>query len=88
MSDTSGSWKCSRCGGDGPQLDFSPWPGELGRRVRDGICRSCWDEWMGLQTKIINEYRINVLHPEHAAAVRQQMEIFFGFREPPDQAGS
>ncbi|GAB4373986.1 MAG: oxidative damage protection protein [Acidobacteriota bacterium] len=87
MSDGKGTWACSRCGGDGPRLDFSPWPGEVGQRVVDSICGRCWDEWMGLQTKIINEYRINVLHPEHAQAVRQQMEIFFGFREP-ESAGS
>ncbi len=81
MSEASVSWKCSRCGGDGPRLDFSPWPGETGQKVVDNICGKCWDEWMGLQTKIINEYRINVLHPEHARAVREQMEIFFGFRK-------
>ncbi|NJN65123.1 MAG: hypothetical protein HC882_09780 [Acidobacteria bacterium] len=56
-----------------------------GARVVEEICGSCWKEWMGVQTKIINEYRINVLHPEHAEAVKQQMEVFFGFREAPPQ---
>jgi Fe-S cluster biosynthesis and repair protein YggX len=42
---------------------------------------------MGVQTKIINEYRINVLHPEHKAAVQQQCEIFFGYREAPEEQG-
>lgn len=82
---SEGTWKCRRCGSDGPRLDFQPWPGPAGARVVEEICGSCWKEWMGVQTKIINEYRINVLHPEHAEAVKQQMEVFFGFREAPPQ---
>lgn len=88
MSDTpTGAWQCKRCQGSEPRLDFNPWPGELGERLLQDICGNCWKEWMGVQTKIINEYRINVLHPEHKAAVQQQCEIFFGYREAPDQQG-
>lgn len=74
---------CERCKQSNPRLDFQPWPGELGLRLQNSICQQCWGEWMQMQTKIINEYRINVLHPEHAKAVRDQMEIFLGFKEPP-----
>lgn len=76
-------WKCKRCNGSEPRLDFQPWPGAIGARVLEEICGNCWKEWMGVQTKIINEYRINVLAPEHASAVRDQMEVFFGFKEAP-----
>jgi Fe-S cluster biosynthesis and repair protein YggX len=37
---------------------------------------------MGMQTKIINEYRLNVLEPEHAKMLREQMLSFLGLSAP------
>ena len=77
------TWTCRRCGTAGaPRLPFAPWPGALGATLRDTVCENCWNEWQGLQTKIINEYRLNVLDPGHAKALRDQMEVFFGLRQP------
>jgi Fe-S cluster biosynthesis and repair protein YggX len=81
------TWACSRCGQANERLQHAPWPGELGARVQSEICAVCWREWMGVQTKIINEYRLNVLDPEHAGALRKQMAVFFGFEAPPEQEG-
>ncbi len=89
MSDNApGAWHCSRCGGAGARLALPPWPGTLGRRVLDTICRGCWDEWMSVQTKIINEYRLNVLDPGASAAIKEQMQVFLGFKEPGAGAGA
>lgn len=83
MSDNSpGAWRCCRCGKDAARLSMPPWPGVLGRRVLDTICTGCWDEWMTVQTKIINEYRLNVLDPGASAAIKEQMQVFLGFKEP------
>ncbi len=77
------NWTCRRCGrSDVPRITFQPWPGELGRRVQAEVCDNCWNEWTSVQTKIINEYRLNVLDPGHTKALREQMEYFFGFKEP------
>jgi Fe-S cluster biosynthesis and repair protein YggX len=46
--------------------------------VVNSVCEICWREWMGTQTKIINEYRLNVLEPEHARLLREQMLTFLG----------
>jgi len=82
MAETAGTWKCERCGGaERGRLEYAPWPGPIGERVRSSICQGCWQEWLGLQTKFINEYRLNVLDPNQAKALRDQMEIFFGFKE-------
>jgi len=76
-------WQCQRCGLEsGGRIRFAPWPGDLGRKIQSSICESCWNEWLGVQTRIINEYRLNVLDPGHSQAVRQQMEVFLGFRSP------
>lgn len=78
-----GTIQCRRCGREGSRLSLPPWPGALGRRVVEEICAACWDEWLSVQTKIINEYRLNVLEPGTSAAIREQMEIFLGFKPPP-----
>ena len=87
MSDNApDTWHCSRCGNAGTRLPMPPWPGALGRRVLDTICVACWDEWMSVQTKIINEYRLNVLDPGASAAIKEQMQVFLGFKEPGPRA--
>lgn len=81
MSDAQ--WACRRCSRpETARIPFKPWTGALGRRIQDEICLDCWNEWTGLQTRIINEYRVNVLDPEQARALRNQMEIFLGMRPP------
>jgi Fe-S cluster biosynthesis and repair protein YggX len=37
---------------------------------------------MAMQTKIINEYRLNVLDPEHTRLLRGQMKVFLGMAPP------
>lgn len=82
-----GAWLCQRCGGSSvPRLAYTPWPGELGKRIAAAVCGNCWNEWVSVQTKIINEYRLNVLDPGHAKAVREQMEFFLGLKKPEDAA--
>ncbi len=78
-----GAWACGRCKKEAaPRINFKPWTGELGRRIVGSICLDCWNEWTSVQTKIINEYRLNVLDPGHAKALREQMEVYLGFRSP------
>lgn len=85
-SEAAAGWACRHCGKfDQPRIPFPPWPGELGRRLLAEICKLCWDEWMGMQTRLINEYRLNVLNPSDAEALRDQMEIFFGYKAPPEK---
>lgn len=56
---------CSRCGQEGDALERAPMPGELGRQVLERICSVCWREWLGIQVKLINEYRLSPLDPKH-----------------------
>lgn len=84
-TDSAAGWTCQHCGkADQLKIPFAPWPGELGRRLLAEICKPCWDEWIGIQTRLINEYRLNVLNPGDAQSLRDQMEYFFGFKKPPE----
>lgn len=78
----SADWTCARCGRHEPRLDWAPWPGDVGARIQQNICDICFREWLAMQTKIINEYRLNVLEPEHTKVLREQMLQFLGLQPP------
>ena len=59
----SGGWACCRCGGPGPQLAERPFKGELGEKVLATVCNTCWQEWVGMGTKVINELRLPMYDP-------------------------
>lgn len=56
--------ECKRCGEENPQLDKPPFRNEVGRRVQEEICRSCWSDWLDHQTLLINHYGLDVRDPE------------------------
>ena len=60
-----GDVTCSRCGAKGPALERAPLPGPFGRQVLESVCAACWREWLGMQVKFINEYRLNPLDTGH-----------------------
>lgn len=74
---------CIRCRKDGPKIAWPPYPGEVGAKIVASVCQNCWPEWLDMQTRIINEYRLNVLNPEHQQMVADQCLIFFGLKEGP-----
>lgn len=59
----SGGWACCRCGGPGPRLAERPFKGELGEKVLARVCNSCWQEWVAMGTKVINELRLPMYDP-------------------------
>lgn len=68
---------CIKLGKEADGLDRIPYPGDLGQRIYDNISKEAWQEWMGQQTILINEYRINVMDPKGRAFLEEQMEKFF-----------
>ena len=66
-------------------LDYTPWPGELGKRVFDSIGKTAWAAWLAHQTMLINENRLSPLDPKHRAFLQTEMEkfLFGGGAEKP-----
>ena len=64
---------CSRCGkpGDAPPAHRVPFPAAVKQRVLESICAACWKEWEDMEVKVINEYRLNFLEPEHRAMLQR-----------------
>ena len=59
--------KCSRCSqpGEAPPAHRVPFPSEAKEKVLGCICASCWKEWEQMEIKVINEYRLNFMDPQH-----------------------
>ncbi|UCG87704.1 MAG: oxidative damage protection protein [Gemmatimonadota bacterium] len=67
---------CVRCGNTGHQIAAPPLPNDLGNRIYDTICQSCWDEWLRQQTVIINHYGLDLRQSEARQILTQQTEAF------------
>lgn len=67
---------CIRCSRPGGQLEKAPFKGDLGRKVFDHVCTSCWQEWIGAGTKVINELALVLSTPAGQQAYDQYMAEF------------
>jgi len=57
-------------------LDYPPYPGELGKRIWADISKQAWQEWTDVQTRLVNENRLNLADPRARKYLTQQMEKF------------
>ena len=64
---------CVRCQkqGETPPPHRVPFPPAVKEKVLASICASCWTEWEDMEVKVINEYRLNFLDPEHRAMLQR-----------------
>jgi len=58
-------------------MDYAPYPGELGERIYENVSRQAWQQWLGHQTMLINEYRLTPIEPEARKFLEGEMEKFF-----------
>ena len=85
--------QCVKLGKESEGLERIPYPGELGQRIFDNISKETWQQWLGQQTMLINEYRLTPFEPKARKFLEEEMEKFlFGegstapadFVPPPD----
>ncbi len=63
-------------------LDMTPFPGELGKKIFDNVSKTAWDEWIKLQTILINEHRLRVFEPKARDFLQQEMQKFLFAKDP------
>jgi len=68
---------CVKLGSEAEGLDRPPWPGELGQRIYENVSKEAWQQWLNLQTMLINENRLSPMNPEHRKLIEEKMEEFF-----------
>lgn len=57
-------------------LEFPPYPGELGTRIWQSISQQAWKDWMDVQTRLVNENRLNLADARARKYLKEQMEKF------------
>ncbi len=67
---------CARLKRHAEGFDHAPWPGPLGERIRAGISREAWGEWLAHQTMLLNENRLSAIDPKARAFLAAEMEKF------------
>ena len=67
---------CTRCGQTKPGFERQPFPGAIGQRIVENICRDCWGLWLRQQTMLINHYGLNVMDPQARSFLKQNMQAF------------
>ncbi|MCC5812512.1 MAG: oxidative damage protection protein [Ectothiorhodospiraceae bacterium] len=68
-------------------LERPTYPGELGKRIYENVSKQAWQQWLGHQTMLINEYRLSPMDPKARKFLETEMEKFFfggGSAPPPD----
>ena len=69
-------FQCSRCGRPDGQLAKRPFKGPLGEKILANVCGGCWNEWIGMGTKVINELGLTLSSPAGQQAYDQYMVEF------------
>lgn len=67
---------CIKLGKEGEGMDFAPYPGELGKRVWEGISKEAWALWLKHQTMLINENRLSGADARARKYLMEQAEKF------------
>lgn len=69
--------KCIKLGKEAEGLDYATYPGELGKRIYENVSKEAWQAWLGHQTMLMNENRINPLDPKARKFIEGEMEKYF-----------
>lgn len=79
--------QCSFLKREAEGLDYTPYPGELGKRIYNNISKEAWAQWVAHQTMLINENRLTPIEPKARAFLVAEMEKFLfgsGSEKPKD----
>ena len=57
-------------------LDSPPFPGLKGQYIFDNISKQAWQEWINMQTMIINEQRLESFDPKARKLLETEREKF------------
>jgi Fe-S cluster biosynthesis and repair protein YggX len=68
---------CVKLGREAEGLDYPPVPGELGKKIWQGVSKEAWQTWQKHQTMLVNENRLNLADVRARKYLATQMEQYF-----------
>lgn len=69
--------QCVKLQKEAEGLEYMPYPGELGQKIYDNVSKEGWQQWVGHQTMLMNEYRLTPVDPKARKFLEEEMEKFF-----------
>jgi len=73
---------CSKLGQEAEGLESPPFAGPIGLEIFENVSQEAWGEWLEMQTKIINEYRLDLSERESRDTLMAQMRSFLKLKAP------
>lgn len=67
---------CAKLKKEAEGLQFALLPGPLGQKVYENISKEAWDEWIKLQTMMVNEYQLNLADINARKHLLDQMQKY------------
>ena len=68
--------QCAKLKREAPGLEFPPYPGDLGVKIWQSISREAWEQWIDIQTRLVNENRLNLADARARKYLAEQMQQF------------
>jgi Fe-S cluster biosynthesis and repair protein YggX len=68
--------QCVKLKREAEGLDYPPYPGPLGTKIWQSVSKEAWAEWLAIQTRLVNENRLNLADSRARKYLAQQMEHF------------
>lgn len=78
---------CQNLQKEGDGLDYQLYPGEIGKRIFDNICKEAWTIWQKKQTMLINEKKMNMMNPDDRAFLEKAMVAYLFEGQEPEIEG-
>lgn len=77
---------CAKLGVEAEGLDEPPFPGPKGEEIYQRVSRQAWQEWLNMQTMLINEHRLASYDPQARKFLEQERDkfLFTGGSEMPE----
>lgn len=70
---------CIKLGYEAEGLPRPPLPGELGQQIYENVSMIAWQQWLQEQTRLINEYGLQLADPKARKFLEEQTRAhFFG----------
>jgi Fe-S cluster biosynthesis and repair protein YggX len=67
---------CAKLGVEAEGLDTPPFPGPQGQRIFEHVSKQAWQDWLKLQTMLINEHRLTPFEANARKFLEQEREKF------------
>ena len=67
---------CAKLSKEAPGLENPPFPGEQGQRIYQNVSAQAWQEWLNLQTMLINEHKLTPFQARDKQFLADEREKF------------